>query len=316
MLNQFNQWLQRWLPILTPLSLVIGVVLHGIGDNLYFLVPWLFAFMTFAGSLGMNFNEIKLFAKHPMIILISIAFLHFVMPAWAYFLSTIFFEDYLLIVGFVIAVTIPTGVTSVIWVTITRGNLSMCLAIVLIDTLLAPLMMPAIVHVVAGEKIAVSTSSLIFGLLWMIVLPTLAGILLNRFTKGTIQTTLGPKLAPFAKLCLIGIVVINGSTIAPYVKKMNWELVGIIALVFFIAATGYALALAIGHLLWNDATIATTFMFLGGMRNIAVGVVIATTYFPPKVAMPVVFGMLFQQVLASLYSKVADWYRRKVTELH
>ena len=47
-----------------------------------------------------------------------------------------------------------------------------------------------------------------------------------------------------------------------------------------------------------------TLVFTGGMRNIALGVIIATTYFPSKVAMPVVFGMLFQQVLASVFSKV------------
>lgn len=48
----------------------------------------------------------------------------------------------------------------------------------------------------------------------------------------------------------------------------------------------------------------TTLVFTGGMRNIAIGVIVATTYFPSKVAMPVVFGMLFQQVLASVFSKV------------
>ena len=49
------------------------------------------------------------------------------------------------------------------------------------------------------------------------------------------------------------------------------------------------------------------------MRNIAVGVIVATTYFPCKVAMPVVFGMLFQQVLASVFSKMvtkAPLYRQ------
>ena len=48
----------------------------------------------------------------------------------------------------------------------------------------------------------------------------------------------------------------------------------------------------------------TAFLFTAGMRNIALGVVIATTYFPSKVAMPVVFGMLFQQVLAAVVFRV------------
>lgn len=311
MLVNLNTWLQRWIAILTPLSLLIGVLFHQVGEHLLFLVSWLFAFMTFVGSLGMNVKEVRMVVKHPSVVLVSIAFLHILMPAWAYLLSILFFDDHLLTVGFVLAVAVPTGVTSVIWVTISKGNLPLCLSIILIDTLSAPLVMPIVLHVVAGERIAVETTSLILNLLWMIVMPTLLGILLNEWTKGKIQSTLIPKLAPFSKLSLFAIVAINGSAVAPYVKVISWELVGTILLVLFIATSGYAAALAMGHLFWRDPVTATTFMYVGGMRNIAIGVVIATTYFPAKVAMPVVFGMLFQQVLASLYSKVVELYRNR-----
>ncbi|MNJ80971.1 hypothetical protein D3C77_795600 [compost metagenome] len=36
------------------------------------------------------------------------------------------------------------------------------------------------------------------------------------------------------------------------------------------------------------------------MRNISAGAVLAVTYFPAPVAVPVVLGMVFQQTLASL----------------
>ncbi|AXI00015.1 bile acid:sodium symporter family protein [Sporosarcina sp. PTS2304] len=309
MLAKVNTWLQRRIAILTPLSLVLGVMFHQVGEQLLFIVSWLFAFMTFVGSLGMNAKETKMVVKYPSFILASIAFLHILMPIWAYFLSTLFFDDHLLTVGFVLAVAIPTGVTSIIWVSITRGNLPLCLSIILLDTLLAPIILPAIIHVVAGERIAVDTTSLIVNLLWMIVLPTILGIVLNELTKGKVQTTWVPKLAPFSKLSLFAIVGINGSAAAPYVKVISWELVGVIALILFIAVSGYAGALTMGHLLWKDPDIATTFMYVAGMRNIATGVVVATTFFPAKVVLPVVFGMLFQQILASFYSKVAARYR-------
>lgn len=305
-----NMWLQRRIAILTPLSLVLGVLYHQIGEQLLFIVSWLFAFMTFVGSLSMNAKATKIVVKYPSFILASIAFLHIVMPVWAYFLSTWIFDDHLLTVGFVLAVAIPTGVTSMIWVTITRGNLPLCLSIILIDTLLAPIILPAIIHIVAGERIAVDTTALVFNLLWMIVLPTLLGIVLNELTKGKVQTVWGPKLAPFSKLSLFAIVGINGSAVAPYVQKISFELVGVILLVLFIAMTGYGAAFLIGHLLWRNHEIATTFMYVGGMRNIATGVVVATTFFPAKVAAPVVFGMLFQQILASVYSKVVERYKQ------
>lgn len=299
------------MPVLTPISLVIGVLLEEIGGQLLFLVPWMFAFMTFAGSLSMNFEGIKSIKKYPRAILLAIAFLHILMPIWAYIVSTVIFNDHLLTIGFVLAVAIPTGVTSFIWVSICRGHLALCLAIILIDTLLSPLVIPALLHVVVGQTIELDTASIILDLLWMVVLPSIAGILLNEWTNGKIEVQLGRKLAPFSKLCLFGIVMINSSAIAPYVKNMTWELVGVVLVVFALAVSGYAFCLVLGHFLWKDTSITATFVFTGGMRNIAVGVVIATTYFPAKTVMPVVFGMLFQQVLASLFSKIMEKYQLK-----
>lgn len=306
LLEKFNLFLQRWMPILTPLSLVIGVLLESVGQNLLFMVSWLFAFMTFVSTLGMKFKDVKVFVKYPKTILFSIAFLHIIMPIWAYFLSTIIFQDNLLTIGFVLSVAVPTGVTSVIWVTICKGNLPLCLSIVLINTLISPFVMPALLHLIVGETIAIDSVSLVLDLVWMVVLPSILGILVNEISKGSIQEKYGKKLAPFSKLSLFGVIMINSSAIAPYLKNLTWELIGVILIVLLISISGYVFALFLGRIIWKDQSIRTTFVFIGGMRNISVGVIIATTYFPSKVAMPVVFGMLFQQVLASFFSKIVE----------
>ena len=311
MLNNLNKRLQKLMPILTPLSLVIGVLLGDIGGHFLFLVPWLFAFMTFASSLNMNFKGFKSFTKYPVTILITIAFLHILMPLWAYFISTLLFEDALLTIGFVLAVAVPTGVTSFIWVSICRGHLALCLSIILIDTLLSPFIIPGLLHIMVGQTIELDTPALMLDLLWMIVLPSVVGILCNEWTKGRVEQTLSKTLAPFSKISIFFIVMINASVIAPYVKNMTWELAGIVLVVFGLAVSGYVICLVMGHFLWKDPEVITAVVFTGGMRNIAVGVVIATTYFPSKTVMPVVFGMLFQQVLASFFSRIMEKYNGK-----
>jgi len=40
--------------------------------------------------------------------------------------------------------------------------------------------------------------------------------------------------------------------------------------------------------------------FNSGMRNLSAGAVIAIKYFPSAVAIPVITGMLFQQILAAM----------------
>ena len=304
MLEKLNTFLQKYIAILTPLSLVLGVLLESIGQHLLFLVSWLFAFMTFTGSLNMKFKDVKIFVKHPAIILFSIIFLHLLMPLWAYFLATVIFDDHLLTIGFVLSVAVPIGVSSVIWINMCKGNLPLGLSIILIDTLLSPFIIPAMLYVVSGEKIELDVASLIFNLILMIVLPTILGILVNELSRGEIPKKYGKKLAPFSKLCLFAVVMINSSTIAPYLNDFNVQLISVLLLVLVVAGSGYVFALLIGRYVLKDYSVMTTLVFTGGMRNIAVGVIVATTYFPSKVAMPVVFGMLFQQVLASLFSKV------------
>lgn len=304
MVQLLNQFIQKWMPVLTPLSLVIGVLLEKIGTHFLFLVPVLFAVMTFISSLNLKFRDIKVFKQYPKTILFVIAFLHILMPLWAFFLAELIFDDRLLTIGFLISVAVPTGVTSVIWVTISKGNLPLSLAIILIDTLLAPILMPLILHLVVGESISLNTSALIFDLIWMIVLPSILGIVVNEWTKGELFEQYGKPMSLVSKLCLFGIIMINSSAIAPYVKTIDLELAKVIAVVLFLAVSGYVFSLVLGRLLWKSEADQATFVFNGGMRNIAVGVVIATTYFPSKVAMPVVFGMLFQQVLASIFYKI------------
>ncbi|SOC41796.1 bile acid:sodium symporter family protein [Ureibacillus acetophenoni] len=314
MLKSLNSWLQRYMPILTPLSLIVGVFIADIGNQLLFLVPWIFAIMTFLSSLSLNFKGLTSFTKYPWVILFTIAFLHIIMPFWAYFVSTLVFHDHLLTIGFVLSVAIPTGVTSFIWVSFCKGHLALGLSIILIDTLIAPFVVPTLLHFVVGEAVSINTTSIMIDLLWMIVLPSIAGVVLNELTKGKVVDKIGKPLAPFQKICLFLIIMINSSAIAPYFEHMSWEILWIIVVVFVLAVSGYALCLLIGHFLWKDISIITTFIFTGGMRNIAVGVVIATTYFPSKVVMPVVFGMLFQQVLAAQFSKILEKYKEKYKE--
>jgi len=311
MLAELNKRLQKLMPILTPLSLIIGVLFEDVGLQLAFLVPWLFAFMTFAGSLSMNFQGLRSFMKYPWVILITIAFLHILMPVWAYFISSVLFDDHLLVIGFVLSVAVPTGVTSFIWASICKGHLPLCLSIILIDTILSPIVLPTLVHFVIGEKIEINTTSIMLDLLWMIVLPSIAAVVLNEWTKGEINQTVGKTLAPFQKLSLFLIVGINSSAIAPFLKNITWEIVWIIVVVLLLAIFGYTMCLVLGHFLFKDPEIITTVVFTGGMRNIAVGVVVASTYFPAKVLMPVVFGMLFQQILASQFSRIIEKYKEK-----
>jgi bile acid:Na+ symporter, BASS family len=315
MLQKLNKRLERLMPLITPIGVLIGVVFSVQLKDLSYLIPWIFAFMTFAGSLGSNFRSLKEVIVHPVPIFIAMLILHVLMPIWAWGVGHVAFPgDVYTTTGFIVGMVIPTGVTSFMWVAIYKGNIPLVLSIILIDTLLSPIIVPYSLSLFMGEKIEMDFINIMKGLLGMVVIPSLIGMYLNQVTKGKIKEQLGTRLAPFSKISLGFVVMLNGAVVAPYLREINLKLVSIIITVFLIALTGYLLSFLIGiyFKVGRDDVISLTFS--GGMRNISAGAVIAVSYFPAAVAVPVVVGMLFQQILASLNGRFLNQYYNKKVE--
>nr|WP_203555445.1 bile acid:sodium symporter family protein [Bacillus sp. B15-48] len=297
------------MPIITPSSVIIGVLFANLLVDFTYLIPWIFAFITFSGSLRSSLNSFKETLKHPLPLFMILIILHFLMPVWAWAVGHLVFSgDDLTITGVVLAMAIPTGISSLIWVTIYRGNIALTLAIILVDTLLSPIIVPLTLSLLIGGRVEMDVLSMMNGLFWMVVLPSILGLIMNHVTKGKAKEQLSPRLAPFSKIGLGVVVMINGAAVAPYLSNVDIKLVLITCTVFFLALTGYLFSFFAAKLIIGDRETVIALTFTGGMRNISAGAVLAVAYFPPAVAVPVVIGMLFQQILASIYGFMIDRY--------
>ncbi|MFD1675248.1 bile acid:sodium symporter family protein [Alicyclobacillus fodiniaquatilis] len=309
MLKKLNQLLERILPFITPSSIIIGALLGGWLARYADLSPVIFAFMTFAGSLNSKFSDLKRVFTRPIPLIATLFILHIAMPLVALLVGHLFFQDDpYVITGLILSLVIPAGITSFIWVSIYSGNIGLTLSVILIDSFLSPFIVPLSIHVLAGAKVSIDAWAMMKGLLWMIVLPSIVGMFLNQKTGGRIKTTLGDKISPISKICIGVVVAINGAVVAPYLRHFDMQLVELIGVVFVLSALGYPLGLMIGRLCgWEKGTIVSL-TFNGGMRNNSAGAVMAITYFPSPVALPVILVMLFQQTLASFYGAVLKRY--------
>lgn len=313
MLLQINRTLEKMMPLITPTSVILGIIFSNFLNDYTFLVPWLFAFMTFEGSLTMNFRSIKGAILHPFPVFLLLIFLHIFMPFWAWSVGHIVFNgDVFTITGLILGMVIPTAITSFIWTAMKHGNTALTLAMILLDSLLSPFIVPLSLSLFIGKNLEMNVAGMMSGLFFMIVLPSIAGILLNELTKGMAGQKWKPRLSPISKLFLGLVVMLNGSAVAPYFQKIDPKLILIIFTAFFIAMSGYFFACLISRLLKFDQETVTAFTFTGGMRNISSGAVIAISYFPSAVVLPVVVGMLFQQVLASLFA----FFLEKMSHTH
>ena len=302
------------MPLLILGCLCAGIAFSGPIGRLTFLVPYLFAFMTFAGTLNSTFRQLLNIAKDPIPLLTSLLIIHVVIPLLALGAGELFFSgrpDF--VSGLVLEFVVPSAVTSFMWSSLAGGNPALTLSIVLFDTLTAPFLVPFSLKLLVGARVSVDAAGMMRSLIWMIALPALATMLLNQFTDGRAGKKLSPVLAPYGKLALIAIVMINSTMVAPSLRHMTPVLFGVAGAVLVLSVTGY-LTGWLSSLPFRRGDGVTESMTFGcGMRNISAGAVIASAYFPAGVMFPVMIGTLFQQVLASLVARLLQ-RRRAVRE--
>jgi BASS family bile acid:Na+ symporter len=305
MLRKFNSFIEKWMALVTPTCLLLGVCFPDIAKCGLPYVPAVFAFMTFAGALKSRFKDVANVFRHPGSLLIIMLLVHVVIPTAACGAGHLFFGNNMeLITGMVLEFAVPTAVVSLMWVTIYDGNSPLSLSLVVLDTVLAPFLIPATLKILLGSAVTIDPARMMRELIFMVALPAVVAMVLNQITDGKVMETWPGKLAPFSKMCLIFVVTSNSSKVSPYMKHLNGERLEVAAAILVLAAGGYAIGWIIAILTRQNKEATVSMIYGSGMRNISAGAVIAGAYFPAETLFPVMIGTLFQQILAAFYGSM------------
>lgn len=84
------------------------------------------------------------------------------------------------ITGMVLEFSVPTAVISLMWVSIYNGNSPLSLSLVVIDTILAPFLIPAALKILVGSSVKMDTMGMMKELVFMIALPAVLAMCLNE----------------------------------------------------------------------------------------------------------------------------------------
>lgn len=177
--------------------------------------------------------------------------------------------------------------------------LALALAVILIETVVAPVSIPLTLELLVGQTVEVDVLSMMGNMMLTIVIPTVAGTAVNDRSHGWAAEHVRGKLGPLARLLLFAIILANSTSIAPYLRDLTPERVGVIVFIGAFAAASYALGFALARKMGLGRPETVTVCLQCGMRNITLGAVITAAYLPPEVMLPVMSGTLFQQVLAA-----------------
>jgi bile acid:Na+ symporter, BASS family len=303
-LLRLNHTMDRFIPVITPLSVALGLLFPNFFLPLRPYVILLFSIMTFSGALKLTAVELGSAVKSPAPILLFFFSTHVLMPLAALFLSSQFIKDTDVIAGFVLLFAGPTAVSGFIWSAIYKGDKALGLSLILLDTLLAPLVVPGTLSVLMGTKVAMDMSGIAVSLIFMVVVPTIIGVALNETSRGAIPHKICPAVDPFAKFCLMLVIAANSAAIA-HIFKLNDPLLwktGVLCL--FLTVSSFLLARLNGIAAKCDNEKTAALVIAGGLRNNSAVMTIAVTFLPEAAVLPTLMSIILQQSIAAVMGRL------------
>lgn len=261
--------------------------------------------VMFGMGLTLRPGDFKPVFIHPKEILIGESAQFIIMPFMAWLLSRLLKLPDELALGIILVGCCPGGTASNVICYLAKGDLALSVAMTGVSTLIAPLLTPALVLLLAGESVDVDVIGMFMSILQIVILPIVLGFTVNHFFHRLTCKVLPflPAVSTLAIALIIGIVVShNAGSIA------DCGLLIAVAVILH-NVSGLCMGYAAGRLCGFDPDKCSAISIEVGMQNSGLATSLAVTHFAmfPMAAVP---GALFSvwhnfsgSIAAHIFSK-------------
>lgn len=207
-----------------------------------------------------------------------------VMPLLAWILCRILQLPAELALGVILVGCCPGGTASNVICYLANGDIALSVAMTGVSTLLAPLVTPALVYILAGEEVNVDVIGMFLSIVEVVIIPILLGFIVNRYLGRFTEkvTPLLPLVSTIAIAVIIGIVVSHNSA-----NILSCSLlVGVAVILHNIL--GLVLGYMAGRMMGLPHSKRTAIAIEVGMQNSGLATSLAATHFAmyPLAAVP------------------------------
>jgi BASS family bile acid:Na+ symporter len=138
------------------------------------IVP-LLGLVMFGMGLTLKLEDFAEVARHPWRVALGVVAHFVIMPGMAWLLCQVFQLPAEIAVGVILVGCCPSGTSSNVMTWLARGDLALSVAIAAVTTLLAPLLTPALIWLLASAWLPVSFMELFWSILQVVLLPIVLG---------------------------------------------------------------------------------------------------------------------------------------------
>lgn len=200
-------------------------------------------------------------------------------------------------VGLTLVACCPGGTASNVVAFLARANVALSVVMTMCSTFAAVFLTPLLTKAYAGAIVEVDAWGLFFSTFQVVVLPVVAGVVLNRFAPRAVALAL--PAAPL--LSVLTITLICSSIIGLSAGAVRASAGSLLLAVFLLHAGGFAIGYLVARIFGHDRIIARTVSIEVGMQNSGLGVVLARKHFAdPLTAVPCAISSVFHSVIGSI----------------
>lgn len=266
--------------------------------------------IMFSMGLTLTVDDFKLLAKRPGDIFIGAAAQYTIMPFSAYFISKFFNLPDEIAVGLILVGCCPGGISSNIMSFLCRGDVPYSVGMTTASTLLAPIMTPATVLLLAGERIDVPAAGMFVSIVESVILPVVLGFMLNSYFGKSDRFQDVRDVMP--SVAVIGLAFIVGGVIS--LQGANFFSAGIVIFLAVLAhnGVGYLLGYMVGQLFHMSTAKKRTISIEVGMQNagLATGLAVAHFAIYPHAALAAAVSCAWHSISGTL---LAGWFAHRDT---
>lgn len=265
------------------------------------------AIIMFSMGLTITTENFKILMSRPVDIFIGAVAQYTIMPCVAWTIARVFQLPNEIAVGLILVGSAPGGVSSNIMSFLCHGDVPFSVGMTTASTLLAPVMTPLLMLLLAGERVDVPASGMFLSIIETVIVPVGLGFFLNRFYGKSRAFKNAQQIMP--SVAVIGLALIVGGVTALQGKNFFTAGVVVFLAVFCHNSIGYVLGYLVGRFFGMNVAKKRTLSIEVGMQNAGLATGLASVHLAmyPQAALAAAVSCVWHSISGTLLANFYAW---------
>lgn len=302
-LESISNFVGKTFAVWVILFAVLGYVMP---DTFKQLTPWivsLLGIIMFGMGLTISGKDFQEVLRRPLDVGLGVLAQFLIMPLLAVVLTKLIPMPAEIAAGVILVGCCPGGTSSNVMTYLSKGDVALSVACTSVTTLLAPIVTPFLVLMLASEYLPVDAWAMFLSIVKVVLLPLGLGFIAQKLLPGIVRAAV-PALP---LVSVTGIVLI----VAAVVGASKGAIAQSGLLIFAVVVLHNGLGYLIGYLAARAGGLSMAkrkaIAIEVGMQNSGLGAALATAYFSPLAAVPSAIFSVWHNISGALF---ANWMAR------